>query len=402
MVGSDMWWIDLGLALSGLPILAASLYLAALAILARRQTARPASTPRLRFDVVVPAHDEEAGISGTVASLLAVEYPRELFRVLVIADNCMDGTAERAAIAGAQVMVRNDPEHRGKGYALAHGFARSLAENFADAVVVVDADTVVSSNLLSAFAGRFETGAAAVQADYGVRNSRSSWRTRIMTIALATFHGVRSLARERLGLSCGLRGNGMGFSRAVLRANPYRAFSIVEDLEYGLQLGYAGIRVQYVHEARVLGQMVVAEQASRSQRGRWERGRQALVRQHVPRLLGRAWHRRDPLLLDLAADLIVPPLGQLVALTAVGASLCILAAWFNGGTLPVAAYVWGASLFGILLYVARGWALSGVGPYGLLDLLWAPIYVIWKLTLRFRDRGKSQEEWVRTTREVRM
>ena len=79
----------------------------------------------------------------------------------------------------------------------------------------------------------------------------------MMTIALATFHGVRSLARERLGLSCGLRGNGMGFSKAVLRANPYSAFSIVEDLEYGLQLGYAGFRVQYVHEASVLGQMVV-------------------------------------------------------------------------------------------------------------------------------------------------
>jgi cellulose synthase/poly-beta-1,6-N-acetylglucosamine synthase-like glycosyltransferase len=396
-----MSWIDLGLAVSGLPALAASLYLAALAILARRQVPPARSPPRLRFDVVVPAHDEEAQIARTVESLLALDYPQKLFRLLVIADNCRDRTAECATAAGARVIVRNDPEHRGKGYALAHAFERSLAEDFADAIVVVDADTVVSSNLLAAFAGRFETGAAAVQGDYGVRNPRSSWRTRIMTIALATFHGVRSMARERLGLSCGLRGNGMGFSRAVLLAEPYSAFSIVEDLEYGLQLGYAGFRVQYVHEARVLGQMVVTEQASRSQRHRWERGRHALVRHHVPRLLRQAWLRRSPLLFDLALDLMVPPLGQLFALNTVGVTLCVLTMGLNGAA-PIAPYVWGASVWGVLLYVARGWALSGVGPYGLLDLLWAPVYVIWKLTLRFRDRGRSQEEWIRTTREVRM
>jgi 1,2-diacylglycerol 3-beta-glucosyltransferase len=395
-------WISLGLAVCGLPALAASLYLAALAVLARRQQAPPSHPPRVRFDVIVPAHDEEAEVSGTVESLLAVDYPRELFRVLVIADNCTDRTAERAASAGAQVMVRDEPGRRGKGYALAHAFHRSLAEGFADAVVVVDADTVVSSNLLLAFAARFDTGAAVVQADYGVRNPRSSWRTRLMTIALATFHGVRSLARERLGLSCGLRGNGMGFSRAVLLASPYSAFSVVEDLEYGLQLGYAGFRVQYIHEARVLGQMVVAERASRSQRRRWERGRQALVRQHVPQLLTLSWHRRNLLLFDLAADLMVPPLGQLVALNVVGAALCVLTAWLNVGMVPLAASVWGASILGILLYVIRGWTLSGVGPYGLLDLLWAPVYVIWKLTLRFRDKGQNQEEWVRTTREVEL
>jgi glycosyltransferase involved in cell wall biosynthesis len=398
-----MWWLDLVLAVSSLPVLAASLYLAALAVLSRRQAHHVLPyAPRLRFDVVVPAHDEEADIARTVESLRAFDYPRALFRVLVIADNCHDRTAACAAAAGAQVIVRNEPDHRGKGYALALAFHRSLEEDFADAVVVVDADTVASSNLLSDFAAAFETGALVLQADYGVRNPGSSWRTRMMTIALATFHGVRSLARERLGLSCGLRGNGMGFSKAVLRAQPYSAFSIVEDLEYGLQLGYAGIRVQYVHEAKVLGQMVVTERGSRSQRRRWERGRQALIRQHVPRLLEQAWRRRDPLVLDLAADLIVPPLGQLVALNAVGASLSVLAAWLNPAIAPVAAYLWGASLFGILLYVIRGWALSGVGPYGLLDLLWAPVYVIWKLTLRFRDKGKSEEEWVRTTREVRM
>jgi 1,2-diacylglycerol 3-beta-glucosyltransferase len=389
--------IDTLLTLAALPFLAASAYLAALAGLARRQVPPAAVEPRLRFDIVVPAHNEEAEIAQTVASLRAIEYPRSHFRVLVVADNCSDATAARAAAAGAQVLVRQDTERRGKGYALAYAFERSRADKLADVVVVVDADTLVSPNLLCAFAARFSAGASVVQADYGVRNPQASWRTRLMTIALAAFHGVRSVARERLGLSCGLRGNGMGFTTSVLEQHPPQAFSIVEDLEYGIHLGYAGVRVEYVHEARVLGHMAVSEGASRTQRRRWERGRQALVRAHVPELLRQAIRRRSALLLDLALDLIVPPIGQLAVFSGLGLVAAAVAILFGA---VVAPFVWGAALLGILLHVLAGWYGSGVGLRGLVDLLWAPVYVIWKLSLRFGDRGKTPQEWVRTKREA--
>jgi len=389
--------LDFLLTVAALPFLAASSYLAALAVLARRQLPPAAVEARLRFDIVVPAHNEEAEIAQTVASLLAIEYPRSHYRVLVVADNCSDATAERAAAAGARVLVRKDTERRGKGYALAYAFDRSRADKLADVVVVVDADTLVSPNLLSAFAARFSAGASVVQADYGVRNPHASWRTRLMTIALAAFHGVRSVARERLGLSCGLRGNGMGFTTTVLEQQPPQAFSIVEDLEYGIHLGYAGVRVEYVHEARVLGHMAVSEGASRTQRRRWERGRQALVRAHVPALLRQAVQRRSALLLDLALDLIVPPIGQLALFSGLGLLAAIAALPFGAIVSPI---IWGIALAGILLHVLAGWHSSGVGPRGLVDLLWAPVYILWKLTLRFGDRGKTPQEWVRTKREV--
>ncbi|HNO40215.1 MAG TPA: glycosyltransferase family 2 protein, partial [Marmoricola sp.] len=107
------------------------------------------------------------------------------------------------------------------GYALAHAFEWSLADGFADACCVVDADTLVSKNLLSAYAARLATGATAMQAHYGVSNPNASWRTRLMRIALAMFHQVRSTARERLQVSCGLRGNGMCFSSKLLKAVPH-------------------------------------------------------------------------------------------------------------------------------------------------------------------------------------
>src|SRR5205814_1661146 len=139
-----------------------------------------------------------------------------------------------------------------KGHALEVGVDWVLAHSDADAVVIVDADTVVTPNLLLAFEARLLGAAHALQAEYAVRNPFSSWRTRLSAVALAMFHSTRHRARERLGLSVGLRGNGMCLSRSLLLALPPRATGLVEDVEYGVTLGLAGFRVAHVPEALVL------------------------------------------------------------------------------------------------------------------------------------------------------
>lgn len=390
---------DLLLAAASLPALGAAAYLGALALLARRAPApAPATPPLPRFDIVVPAHDEEPVVAATVASLLATAYPADHRRVHVVADNCTDGTAQKAAAAGARVLVRVDPTRRGKGFALAFAFERLLAEGWSDALVIVDADTLVAPNLLAASAVRLAHGEQALQAEYGVRNAQASWRTRLMRLAFTLFHDVRSLARERLGLSCGLRGNGMVFTAALLRRVPHDAFSIVEDLEYGLRLGRAGVRVAYVAEAQVAGEMAVSEQASRSQRRRWEGGRWLIARQQVPSLLAAAWRTRSRVLLDLALDLLVPPLGWLALVIAAGLGTCALLMW-RQIPLVLAPLTWGLAALAVGLYVARGLLLSGLGWRGVGALAWAPVYVLWKVVLLARRPAERAGEWVRTTRE---
>lgn len=380
-----------------LPALLASLYLAVLAVAAKRPADVPAAE-NVRFEIVVPAHDEEAGIARTVRSLLAIDWPRSRFGVTVVADNCSDATASRAREAGAFVLERNDPARRGKGYALAHAFAHGTSTGFADAFVVVDADTVASPRLLAAFAARLGSGEAAVQARYGVLNPHASWRTGLMALAFALVNDVRSLGRERLRLSCGLRGNGMCFSVRALDRVPYDAFSIVEDAEYGIRLGEAGIRVAYAGEVAVLGEMVSTERAARSQRRRWEAGRRALRRERGGALLREALRRRSLVLLDLALDLSVPTLSSLLV-------------WSSAATAAAGGYalhrdemitpVWGGLLTLALLgvYVMRGWAASGLGAAPLRWIPFVPVYVLWKLGLRIGTGRHAPTEFVRTTRE---
>lgn len=393
--------LDLVLAVLAAPALLAAGYLGLLTALSGRRKA-PTGTANVRFAVVVPAHDEEAHIAAAVHNLLLLDYPTDQRRVVVVADNCGDRTAARAAAAGARVLIRRDPRRRGKGYALGYAFARLLEEGWAQAVVVVDADTRASPNLLRAFAARLAAGADAVQADNRVGNVAASWRPALMAVALGAFHRLRSLARERLGISCALAGNGMCFRAEVLRAVPHRSVSNVEDLEYTVRLAEAGRRIRYADEARVWSEIAVSPEAAASQRRRWDEGRRSLASHEVGRLLRLGIQRRAPVLLDLGVHMALPPLARLGAFVGLGVLAAgALAAARGPGPWPLAVWPWGLSLALLASYVLRGWQLSETRWFGARALLAAPRYALWKLGLRLdgHSRRATAGQWVRTARE---
>lgn len=390
------WLFSIALFLVAVPAVATCGYLLLLTLLSARQPRLPPSSRKLRFDIVIPAHNEEHVIADVIRSVQAVDWPADQFRVLVVADNCTDATARIASAAGAQVLQRIDQERRGKGYALAFGFESSRARGWADAVVVIDADAQVSENLLEAYACRIERGEHAVQVHYGVSNTGASWRTRLLSIAKAAFHIVRSRARERIGASCGIRGNGWAVTHTLLSKVPYAAFSLTEDLEYGIDLGIAGFRVAYADEAHSDAEMVSGESDARKQRQRWESGRFQLVRKMTLPLLGHAARKRSLVCFDLACDLMVLPLSYVVlnvvalivlaAIAAVVAPVSSLWMWLGCGCVAA-----------LLVHILRGWQLSGAGFQGLLDLARAPFFLIWKVLIMLR--GNNSKEWVRTKRE---
>lgn len=386
--------VVIALSIVALPATAACIYLLVLTCLSARPAAPSASSRKKFFDVIVPAHDEAVGIGKTISSLQQLSWPSARYRIVVVADNCTDATASISLAAGATVLERQDSTRRGKGYALAHAFTWSRSAGIADAVAVVDADSVVSANLLESFAARIEAGAFALQAHYGVLNATDSWRTRLMAIALGSIHKVRSRARERMGLSCGIRGNGWCVTHALLDKMPYRSFSLTEDVEFGIELGLAGYRVAYCDESHVNGEMVTSEHASRSQRQRWEGGRIGLIREKVPALLRAAVARRSPVCLDLALDLLVLPLSYVVV-NVVG--IITIGALNPGGFRSALLTVGLIDLLALAAYVCRGWMLSGIGIVGILDLLRVPAFIFWKLLIiRFQPKPNT---WIRTKRE---
>lgn len=352
----------------------------------------------LRFDIVVPAHDEAEGIAAVVENLLEIDWPRDQFRVMVIADNCSDSTAERARRAGALVVERRNLELRGKGYALRRAFSISLAQRYADAAVVVDADSRVSRNLLQAFAGRLAGGTKVAQVFHGVLDPDRNRRNRLMAIAYAAFHRVRSRGRERRGLSCGIRGNGWCISHQTLRTVPYEAHGLAEDIEYGLRLGIAGVRVEYIDSAQVLSSMETDMAGAATQRNRWEAGRSSLPAAFTRQLLAPSPASTRLLRRDLGFDLLVPPLATIALAVVLLTLVAGVAALALPHLLLPLAFLAGAAFAStaLVIHVARGWQLSGTGHRGLLDLAAAPRFALWKLVLRFRSGEEAT--WVRTRR----
>jgi hypothetical protein len=124
----------------------------------------------------------------------------------------------------------------------------------------------------------------------------------------------------------------------------------------------------------------------------------------LPGVVAEALRTRSPLLLDLAMDLLVPPLSTVALL--VGGAVVVeglrLGVVQNGAGIVepgISTLLVTAAVAGLQLYVLRGVQLSGLGWRGVLVLAKAPAYVAWKIWLKVRGAPKN-DTWVRTTREA--
>jgi GT2 family glycosyltransferase len=381
--------VGMALVLATMPLLAELLVLTTASLLRpARSREQDCATEDFPITIVVPAHNEEALIGRCIRSIASSAGPG--VDLVAIAHNCTDATATEAEAAGARVLVLNDLEQKGKGCALSYGFAEALAGP-SRAVLVIDADSVVSPGLIEAVRQRFLSGAQAVQCRYDVYNSEESDRTRLMTLAFQAFNVIRPRGRERLGFSAGILGNGFALHRDVLTRIPYGAYSVVEDLEYHLALVRAGIRVEFVETATVSGEMPQSDQGARTQRARWEGGRRRMMRRWAPRLMGDLVRGRARVLEPLL-DLLALPIATEVCLLLVAA--CLPVAWLR-------LYALGGFLV-LTLHVTAA-AACGSGLRGTIRVLaTAPAYIFWKLWIlpEVWRASRANSSWVRTARDT--
>ncbi len=260
--------VAVGLGLWLVPASGAALYYFTLTLLGwttRRPTAD--GPPHLHVTVLIPAHDEERTVPDAIRSVAASAYPTGLVRVVVVADNCTDGTAAVVRGLGAECVERFDAVDRGKGFALAFGLDRIL-ETPTDVVMVVDADCELSPSAIRRLVAALEAGADVAQAAVITRNPRVMPAGLIAGVGGQLENAVAA-GLDRLGYPTGLRGTGMAFRRAVLEAHPWDAYSLTEDAEYAGRLRPAGVAVRFVLDAEVRSEAPPTAAAFGTQRDRW-------------------------------------------------------------------------------------------------------------------------------------
>ncbi|WP_238881949.1 glycosyltransferase family 2 protein [Clostridium sp. YIM B02551] len=229
--------------------------------------------PKTSFALIVAAHNEEKVIKGIIESFKRLDYPKELFDIFVIADNCSDRTAAIAREAGAKVYERFDETKKGKGYALEWMFDKifKMKKQY-DSVGVFDADNLVSKNFLLEINNKFIDGYKVVQGYLDSKNPNDTWITANYSISFWLSNRMFQLARSNVGLSSQLGGTGFCIKTDTLKELGWGATCLTEDLEFSCKLVLNGHKVGWAHEAVVYDEKPLTLAQSWSQRKRWMQG----------------------------------------------------------------------------------------------------------------------------------
>ncbi len=239
-----------------------------------------------KFMTIIPAHNEESVIGNLIDSLNKQDYPKELYDIYVIADNCTDGTAEIAKNAGAIVYTRNNDEEHTKGQALQWFLSKKIEENADyDAFCVFDADNIVDKDFIKNMNKKLCQGEEVVQGYRDIKNPTDSWISSGYAIFYWMMNRFYHLARYNLGLSPLINGTGFMVKFDVIKPNGWQTSTLTEDIEFSLQRIIAGRKLGWATDAIVYDEQPVGFKQSWSQRSRWTVGHMQCMSKYTKELI---------------------------------------------------------------------------------------------------------------------
>ena len=235
--------------------------------------------PELRFLVLIPAHNEEGVIAGIIDNMQRMQYPKELYDVYVLADNCEDQTAEISRKLGAKVLEfhkERPDEPTGKSVVLQKAFQAlpGYEQNY-DAVFFFDADNLVDLNMFSEVNSQFldsDDRTEVVQCYLGCKN-KNGLVALFYYLTYTISNRFLQYSRQRLGLNCGIGGTGFAVrTRYLYQRGGWTVMSLTEDTELQFTATLEGKRVLWNNHVRVYDEKPTKWRASLRQRIRWAQG----------------------------------------------------------------------------------------------------------------------------------
>lgn len=278
-----------------------------------RRPEKVLAEPQKKFALVVSAHNEEAVIGQLVENLKHLDYPKYMYDIMIIADNCTDKTASIAKEYGAMVFERFHREKRGKGFALEWMFEKIFQmEKKYDAVVIFDADNLVKTNFLREMNHKLVQGHQIVQCYLDSKNPFDTWVTASFSIAFWHTNRLLQLARYNIGLSNILGGTGMCITTKVLKEFGWGATSLTEDLEFSMKALLNGVKTTWAHDAVIYDEKPLTFMQAWNQRKRWAQGHVDIFIRYFPKLMWKGVTTGNFSMIDASIHLFQPALVMMV------------------------------------------------------------------------------------------
>lgn len=371
------------------------LFIEVLLALSRPRSIDVGGHVRHRLAILMPAHNEALVIADSLLSV--IPQLGETDRILVVADNCTDETSEIASATGAEVIIRTDLAHRGKGYALDYGI-RHLARDAPDIVIIIDADCEVAPSSIDLLARHCALRNRPVQSLYLMSaGNNAGLKMRVAEFAWTIKNYVRPLGLLRMRLPCHLMGTGMAFPWVCISAASLATAQIVEDLQLGIDLARVGFPPVFYPEALVTSRFPTTAEGARDQRMRWEHGHLSVILKEAPRLFWESVKSLNLNTLAMALDLSVPPLALLVLEIAGLWGACIVFWLVTKEQLPLCIISAAAAL--VAISILASWSRFGRHIISMGSLALAPIYSLAKIPIYCKFLFTRQREWIRSKRD---
>ncbi|HEX9024991.1 MAG TPA: glycosyltransferase family 2 protein [Clostridium sp.] len=275
-------------------------------------------TPKNKFALLIAAHNEEVVIGSLIESMLKLDYPKEMYDIFVIADNCTDDTAKISKGYGVNVCERFVEDKKGKGYALEWMFAKLFKMNKQyEAVAIFDADNLVHKNFLKEINSKMQDGYKVVQGYIDSKNPEDSWIAAAYSIAFWTQNRMFQLARANVGFSNQIGGTGFAIETSTLKKLGWGATCLTEDLEFTCKLVLNGEKVGWAHDAIIYDEKPLKLMQSWKQRKRWMQGFTDVASRYFFKLIKKSIIDRKFYVFDCALYVLQPFITLLIGISAV-------------------------------------------------------------------------------------
>ena len=233
-----------------------------------------------RVAVVIPAWNEAAVIGTSVDRLMHLDYPLSALRIFVVDDASTDATPEVVAARAAEypgnvVHLRRDRGGEGKAATLNHGLDQVLADDWAQAILIIDADVIyepVSLRRMTRHLADPEVGSVTAYIKEGSRPG--NYMTRFIGYEYIVASAAARRSQEVLGAIACLAGGAQLHSRENLEALGGRVDTgtLAEDTVTTFQTQLGGRRAIFEPHAVVWSEEPGTIGALWRQRLRWARG----------------------------------------------------------------------------------------------------------------------------------
>lgn len=350
-----------------------------------KKTVYPDALPK-RLAVLIAARNEASVIEGLICSLKNQNYPKNMYSVYVVADNCTDETAAVARAAGAVVYERFNTEERGKGYALDYLIKKIKKDNpdaLPDGYVVFDADNIADENYLFEMNKALSAGYDVVSSYRNSKNYGVNWRSAGQGMYFLRDARVLNHTRVRLGMSTFISGTGFLFSRGLEeKYGGWPFHSLTEDGEFSLENAVSGVKGAHCHDAIFYDEQPTDLMTSWNQKLRWCKGGLQIFAMYFKRLLKGIFLKRSISCFDMVMCLAPAYILSLsaVVINAVGIAIMLILGNLSPSIVYGAIFAVGVGYFSLLLFsifvtIAEWDRIKASAPKKILYLFTFPIFI---------------------------